>query len=218
MRMTDHVLNATALRSGVPIHSVSLVSQLGKGSQGSLLEALDKGSVSGTGKKDSYEKLMKAAEQLAQSMDVFAKEGEDSIFAKAKASGDTQDIQKWLESLAKSYNDTLKALKSTVSPMDAYYRQMLQEAAKESGEQLAGIGVNLAKDGSISIDKEKLAAAGIDSLEEALGASGSFSSKVSFLAGRIFGNAKANAESISGQYDGSGLPYAAYSNMYDIWG
>ena len=218
MRMTDHVLNATALRSGVPINSVSLVSQLGRNSQGSLLEALEEGSAAGAGKKDSYEKLKKAAEQLAQSMDAFAKEGEDSIFAKAKATGDSQEIQKSLESLAKSYNETLKALKSTASPMDAYYRQMLQEAAKESGESLAGIGVSLGKDGTISIDKEKLAAAGIESLEEALGASAGFTSKVSFLAGRIFGNARANAESSSGRYDAAGNSYAAYSNMYDIWG
>ncbi len=218
MRMTDHVLNATALRSGVPVHKVSLVSQLGKNSQGGLLEALDKKSAATSGQKDRYEKLKKAAEQLAQNLDAFTKEGEDSIFAKAKASGDSQEIHKSLEGLVKSYNSTLKALNTTASPVDAYYRQMLQDAAKENSGALAEIGIAVAKDGTISIDKEKLEAASIDSLEKALGASGGFSAKVSFLAGRIFGNAQANAESSSSQYNASGHAYSAYSNLYDIWG
>ena len=50
MRITDHVLNATALRSGIAVNSVSLVNQLGKNSQNSLLGALEKNSNSTTNK------------------------------------------------------------------------------------------------------------------------------------------------------------------------
>ncbi len=218
MRITDHVLNATALRSGIAVNSVSLVNQLGKNSQNSLLGALEKNSNSTTNKKDSYEKLKKAAEQLSQSMSLLTEEGESSVFSKAKASGDKQEIYKGLEDLAKNYNSTLKALTTTSSSLDAYYRQMLQAVAKESGESLSGLGISFSQNGTMSIDKEKLEAADIDSLEQAFGPSGSFSSKVAFLADRIFGNAKANAESSSSKYDASGHSYAAYSNMYDFWG
>ncbi len=211
MRITDHVLNATALRSGIAVNSVSLVNQLGKNSQNSLLGALEKNSNSTTNKKDSYEKLKKAAEQLSQSMSLLTEEGESSVFYK-------QEIYKGLEDLAKNYNSTLKALTTTSSSLDAYYRQMLQAVAKESGESLSGLGISFSQNGTMSIDKEKLEAADIDSLEQAFGPSGSFSSKVAFLADRIFGNAKANAESSSSKYDASGHSYAAYSNMYDFWG
>lgn len=218
MRMTDHVLNATALRSGIAVNSVSLVNQLGKNSQNSLLDALEKGGKPESRNKEGYEKLKKAAEQLSQSIGILAEEGESSVFSKAKASGDYQEVYDSLEALAKNYNNTMKALVSSSSPLDAYYRQMLQEAAAENKEPLAGLGISFSKNGVMSIDKEKLEAADVESLEQAFGGAGSFSSKVAFLSERIFGNAKANAESSSSQYDASGRSYAAYGNMYDIWG
>ena len=81
MRMTDRVLNASALSSGLAVNNVSLVNQLGKNRQDSLLDALEKGSGASTGKKENYSKLRKAAEQLAQRTEELAKEGEDSIFS-----------------------------------------------------------------------------------------------------------------------------------------
>ena len=63
MRMTDRVLNASALSSGLAVNNVSLVNQLGKNRQDSLLDALEKGSGASTGKKENYSKLRKAAEQ-----------------------------------------------------------------------------------------------------------------------------------------------------------
>ena len=57
MRMTDRVLNASALSSGLAVNNVSLVNQLGKNRQDSLLDALEKGSSASTGKKENYSKL-----------------------------------------------------------------------------------------------------------------------------------------------------------------
>lgn len=218
MRMTDRVLNATALRSGLAINHVSLVDQLGKKRQDSLLDALEQGSGTKAGKKEDYSKLKKAAQQLAQGIEGLADEGEDSIFAKAKASGDREELNKSLQGLAKNYNDTLKKLRGTGSPLDVYYSQMLQEAAGDNSKALAGAGITFGKDGSMEIATDALEKADLDELERLFGASGSFSSKVAFLAGRISGNAQANEESSSSQYDASGHSYAAYSNLYDNWG
>lgn len=218
MRMTDRVLNASALSSGLAVNNVSLVNQLGKNRQDSLLDALEKGSGASTGKKENYSKLRKAAEQLAQRTEELAKEGEDSIFARAKASGDREELSQSLQEFAKNYNDTLKRLRGTGAPLDVYYSQMLQGAAKDNSKALAGVGITFGRDGSMQIAKEALEKADLEELESLFGASGSFSSKVAFLAGRISGNAQANEASSSSQYDASGHSYAAYSNLYDNWG
>ena len=218
MRMTDRVLNASALSSGLAVNNVSLVNQLGKNRQDSLLDALEKGSGASTGKKENYSKLRKAAEQLAQRTEELAKEGEDSIFARAKASGDREELSQSLQEFAKNYNDTLKRLRGTGAPLDVYYSQMLQGAAKDNSKALAGVGITFGRDGSMQIAKEALEKADLEELENLFGASGSFSSKVKFLAGRISGNAQANEASSSSQYDASGHSYAAYSNLYDNWG
>ena len=218
MRMTDRVLNASALSSGLAVNNVSLVNQLGKNRQDSLLDALEKGSGASTRKKENYSKLRKAAEQLAQRTEELAKEGEDSIFARAKASGDREELSQSLQEFAKNYNDTLKRLRGTGAPLDVYYSQMLQGAAKDNSKALAGVGITFGRDGSMQIAKEALEKADLEELENLFGASGSFSSKVTFLAGRISGNAQANEASSSSQYDASGHSYAAYSNLYDNWG
>ena len=156
MRMTDRVLNASALSSGLAVNNVSLVNQLGKNRQDSLLDALEKGSSASTGKKENYSKLRKAAEQLAQRTEELAKEGEDSIFARAKASGDREELSQSLQEFAKNYNDTLKRLRGTGAPLDVYYSQMLQGAAKDNSKALAGVGITFGRDGSMQIAKEAL--------------------------------------------------------------
>ncbi len=172
MRMTDRVLNASALSSGLAVNNVSLVNQLGKNRQDSLLDALEKGSSASTGKKENYSKLRKAAEQLAQRTEELAKEGEDSIFARAKASGDREELSQSLQEFAKNYNDTLKRLRGTGAPLDVYYSQMLQEAAKDNSKALAGVGITFGRDGSMQIAKEALEKADLEELESLFGASG----------------------------------------------
>ena len=70
----------------------------------------------------------------------------------------------------------------------------------------------------MTVDPDKLKAADIDALEKALGASGGFTSKVSFVAGRVSDNAKAGAESISSQYGANGSLLTASGSKYSVWG
>lgn len=220
MRITTQMLNETARKTGVPINSGTLLSHLNNSaSNNSLLKALDKsGSAADTKQKSDYEKLEKNASQLQKSADKLAAKGEDSLFEKAKESKDMEELCKEAQALVEEYNNTMKILQSAPGSLNDYYYQMLQEAASGNSESLANVGITVSKNGKMSVDPDKLKAADIDALEKALGSSGGFTSKVSFVAGRVSDNAKASAESISSQYGANGSLLTASGSKYSFWG
>lgn len=216
MRVTDQILNQTARKAGVPV-SFALSDYLSSKSKNSL-NGLEKNKEVNLAKKNHYEKLEKTAEELVKNAQVFLAEGADSIFAKAKESGSNEEIYQHLDQWMENYNSTLKALKTTATPLNNYYRQMLQETASENSEALKNAGITIGKDGTLSVDKEKLHKTDRDSLESLFGASGTFSKRVSYLGERIADNANANAKSYSNQYNAQGNDYSAFFNKYDFWG
>lgn len=217
MRVTDQIMNATARKAGVPVN-MSLANYLNKNQKNSLEDVFGGNAAADLTKKRGYEKLEKAAEELAKSAQAFLTEGQDSMFAKAKESGNNEEIYSHVEKLLENYNSAIKSLKSNSSPLDDYYRQMLSGAAGENSEALKTAGITIGKDGTLSLDKGKLKEADLESLEKLFGPSGSFSEKVAFLGERIADNAGANALSYSSKYNSSGSSYAAFGNKYDIWG
>ncbi|MDE7225189.1 MAG: hypothetical protein K2O34_15590 [Acetatifactor sp.] len=220
MRITTQMLNETARKTGVPINSGSLLDHLNNSaSDNSLLKALNKsGSVADTKQKSDYEKLEKNAGQLQKSADKLAAKGENSLFEKAKEGNDTEEICKETQALVEEYNNTMKILQSASGPLNDYYYQMLQEAASDNREALESVGITVSKNGKMSVDSDKLKAADIDTLEKALGASGSFTSKVSFVAERVSDNAQAGTRSLTSQYGANGSRYAASCSKYSFWG
>lgn len=221
MRITTQMLNQSARKAGLPINNKSLLNYINNdGSENTLPGALDKNQNSAASaiKKSNYEKLETAAEQLLQTAQSFTAEGEESVFVKAKESGSNEEIYAGVKALVERYNNTLEALRKASTPLNDYYRQMLQGAATDNSEALNGIGITISKDGTAVLDKDKLKAADIGSLEKVLGASGDFSTKVAFLATRISDNAEANAESLTSQYNAQGNIYSAQANKYDFRG
>lgn len=217
MRVTDQIINETARRAGVPVN-MSLVDFLNKSHKDDFSDVFGAEASTNLAKKNSYEKLEKTAEELARSAQAFLAEGQDSMFAKAKESGDYGEVYSQVEKLLESYNSTLKSLKSSSSALDGYYRQMLTEAASENSEALKTAGIAIGKDGTLSLDMEKLKELDKESLENLFGPSGTFTEKVAFLGERVADNAGANALSFSSKYNASGNSYAAIGNKYDIWG
>ncbi len=215
MRITTQMLNASMRKAGLPINNVSLLNYVnGNSSQGnSLLSALNKNGIKVNDR--GYEKLKGLAESLQESAE---KVGSGDAFEEARKSGDKEPIYNNAREMVKNYNNTIKALKNTSSPLDHYYRQMLGEVSTDAEAQLKEIGITKASDGTLSVDKDKMTSADIDKLEEILGADGTFSSRISFLANRIADNAKANAASASSQYNAFGDAYFAAASKYDFWG
>ena len=220
MRITTQMLNESARKAGQPINRTSLLNYINtENSQNPLINALNKKNNSvDTKKQENYEKLEKNADTLYKQTDIFTIEGEASIFAKAKAGGSNQEIYDNIEALVKSYNNTMKALSDASTALNDFYRDMLKEAAGDNAEALNSIGITQSKDGTLSIDSEKLKTADVDTLEKIFGASGDFVKKTDFLAERILDNAKTNTENLTNRYDSSGNIYAGNNNRYNFWG
>lgn len=221
MRITTQMLNETARKTGIPINDTSLLNHIyNNGSGNSLLNVLNKSgnSAADAKQKNSYEKLEKTAGQLQKRADNLAAKGEGSLQAKAKESGNTEEICKELQALADDYNNTIKILQSDPGPLNDYYCQMLRETATENSKALAEAGITVSKNGKMTVDEDKLKSVDVDTLEKVLGASGDFTSKVSFLAGRISDNAQAGIKSLGSQYNSAGGLYTPSDSRYNFRG
>ena len=198
MRVTTQMLNESARKAGLPIHDTSLLNYINKGNGGNgLLDAISGKKDQNTGKvnrmqKYGYEKMEKLAGGLSQSAEAF------------------------LVKMVKAFNDTLLALKKETGAINRLYLESLKSAAKENEAALKKAGVTMAEGGPLVTDKEKLSEADLETLEKAFGPSGDFTSKVSYVAGRVEDNAAANLDSISNQYTSGGSAYrAALLSRYD---
>ncbi len=222
MRITTQMLNESARKAGLPINNTSLLNyKKNDGTGNSLLDALNKKkeTAATAAQKSDYEKLDKEADQLTQVAEVLLKDGENSLFEQAKTSGDNQKVYDSIEKLFASYNSTLKELRNTSNTMNDFYRQMLLESPDEVKENLSGVGITFAKDGTASIDMEKVKAADLETLEGLFGKESDFVQKIEFLSTRISDNAEANVESLGNAYNAGGNLYSAMSSSkYDFWG
>lgn len=220
MRITNSMLNRTSAESGMPLNGSSLLNYIdNSSSEDELLSAVQNGKTNkGTGNKTAYEKLGTAAEKLADKAIEFALQGKDSLFEEARESGSNEKIWERAEELVKSYNSLLKEMGGNSSELENYYKKMLLEGAKGSAEGLAQVGITLQKDGTLKVDREKLKAADLDTLEKVLGRKGGFSVTTALIAGKIADQAQADTESLSSRYDASGNSWSAAVNKYDFWG
>ena len=221
MRITTQMLNESARKAGLPVNNTSLLNYVNRKGQGStLLDALNqkKETTQKIEQKSNYEKLDKEADKLTQAAGVLLKEGENSIFEQAKENGDNQAVCDSIEKFFESYNSTLKELKNNSNTMNDFYRQMLTEAGTEEKESLSEIGITFAKDGTAKVDKEKVKAADLETLERMFGKESDFVGKVQFLSTRISDNAEVNIKSLGNSYNASGSLYSAVgSNRYEFW-
>ena len=217
MRVTNYMLDESSRKAGMTLNN-----QLYSGSVDE--ESTDDGVLSALkerkterilGDRFGYEKLQKAAQNLQKTIANFTKE-KDSLFDKAKESGDNSELLRQTEALVKNYNAVLKELGASGAEQSGYYKKILQQITQKSKDSLAEIGISQAADGSLQIDQEKLKAADAETLEKVLGPSGRFGTRLAFVTDRISEDAQANTESLSSRYDASGNLWSAQSGRYDF--
>lgn len=222
MRITTQMLNESARKAGLPIGNISLLNYIKTDEKGNtLLDALNKNieSSANSAKKSSYEKLDKEADKLTQVVGELLQEGDSSLFEQAKVSADNQKVYDSISGFLDSYNSTLNALRSISNTMTDFYRETMLETAIESKEDLSSVGITFAKDGTASVNMEKIKSTDIATLESLLGPQSEFVNKVGFLSDRISNNAEANVESLSCAYNAGGNLYSLLnSNKYDFLG
>ena len=216
MRITTQMLNKSFERAGLPIPRTSLLDYINKNTSGSILPTTLNQKNSTLYNKKNYEKIKEAADNLAEQTSVFTAKDRNNIFEKIKEGGEKKELYNHVEKMVNSYNSTLDALKGSGDTMNRYYSQMMRLSAAENKKAWSSIGIEVSSGGKLSIDKEKLEAADIETVEKVLGESGSFMTKTEFMADKISDNAKANVESVSSQYNARGNSYTEQLSRYDV--
>ena len=165
-------------------------------------------------RKNNYAKLEDLSEKLSQSASKLAGSDKDSIYDKAKESGDTTDILSDVNKMVEAYNATMKQLKTTGGIMNEFY---IPAGSKES---LESIGISQAKDGSLIVDEKVFRNADADTLQKVLGGENGIASKIGFLGEHINKNASENVVSASNRYGSNGATYmeAFEANKYNFFG
>lgn len=220
MRVTTQMLNETARKTGLPVNNSSLLNYVNKKDNNSLLNSLQSNTTqkANVAKKKSYETLGDAADSLEEASKALTNEKEDNLFAKAKESGSTEDVIKAVKALMEQYNETTKQLDKNTSSINMYYSQMLKSLASKNGEELSKLGISVGKDGSISVDEDKLKEAKLEDLETMFGAKSEFVQKLQFLASHVSDSVTAELESMGTQYGQDANSFSSYiSNKYDFW-
>lgn len=222
MRITTQMLNEATQKSGLQVQRRTLLDYVNNKNAGnSLFQALSasRTNSSNASKLSTYEKLESSADKLLQQVTSFIADDEESIFDKIEKDGKEEDketLYDSIDSMIESYNAIMNSLKTSTGTLDSYYRKMMKEVAAENEEALADIGISVERDGSMSLNMDKLKACDIATVKDVLGESGTFSTKIGLLAAHISDNAEANVESLSSQYNSLGSTYSASSSKYNF--
>lgn len=144
MRVTTQMLNRAAEKAGLPINRTSLLNYInGNSSNVSLANSLSKAKKAESVKKADYEKLETSADETVKSMDKLLSAGGENVTA--------SDLQSFVD----HYNDMLKSLSKTSDTLNSFYAQTVKDTVKGCQKELEQLGITMAKDGTLSFDKEK---------------------------------------------------------------
>ena len=221
MRVTNQMLANSSAKLGISLQRTSLLDIMNNKSSG-LLSNISNNSISASNilKKNNYSKLEDTSENLNKHAAKLADTDNNSIYDKAKESGNTKEILSDVGKMVEEYNATMKQLRATGGTMNDFYRQQLKEVPASCKDALKNVGITQAKDGSLIVDEKTLQSVDADALKKAFGNETGFASKISFISSRINQNASANAASASSRYTSSGSSYMNYYevNKYNFFG
>lgn len=220
MRITSKMLNETAARGGLPINRPTLLDYINKDDDNSLMSVLNKSKQKSSDmlKKNNYEKIADAAEDLINAASKLKDDSEEGLFATAKSEGDYEELHDTIMDLLTGYNDTISNSKTLTGTLEVFYNNMLKEIPAENSELLASVGVSVAKNGSVEVDEEKLKAADMETLEKIFGKDSEFLTKLAFVGEKISDSADANVESLTSSYTSTGSSYSSVASKYDFLG
>ena len=109
-------------------------------------------------------------------------------------------------------------MKKTSGILNNYYHQTMREIATTNKSALAEIGITVRTDGTLSVNKEKLAEADQEKIKKVLGGESDFAKRMDAVASRVADNAAAGAASAASQYNSSGYLANSYLSRYNFRG
>ena len=158
--------------------------------------------------RSNYEKLEKSATSLKEQTKLLAE--------KADVGG--KDLTGTAANVVQHYNDTMEGLRKSSGILNDYYRQTMKEIAASNKDKLEEVGITVRKDGTLALNKDKLAEADAEEVKAALGASGDFAKRMQAVASRAADNAAVSATNAASQYTSSGALTNSYLSRYNFRG
>ncbi len=205
-QMLNHSRRKTKLSASRRSSLLSAVKN-NSGLQNTRLGQMNMGSVqSARLLRSKYMKLENSASSLMEQTKLLAE--------KADIGG--KDLSTTAANVVQSFNDTLDQLKDTSGILNRYYQQTMKEIAATNKSALGEIGITVRTDGTLLLDKEKLAAADPEKVKNTLGASSDFAKRMDAVASRVADNAAASASSASSQYSSQGGLTNSYLSRYNF--
>lgn len=199
IRVSTQTLSNNRKRNGLPAGSGSLLDYVRQNRSGgsSRLSAMNTFTNGVRGNRligSRYEKLDTTAGELADRAKLLG----------TAVDGEDKNIVDQAVKMADSFNETLNQLKDASGVLNQYYYQTLKETSTGNLNALEEIGIKVAADGRLSINREKLESADAEKVKALMGSQGEFLKKVSFVASRAADNAQASASSLSNRYNSRG--------------
>ncbi len=140
-----------------------------------------------------YYDMQYHAKQVGEYAEALKTTKKDSIYDKARESGNTDEIVSNIKSFVKQYNNMLEDLEESGTASDRIFRTQLSGMSNLAERDLELTGVTRMADGTLVVDEEKLEAADVDTLEKVWGGNG-FSAKAAAKAGSVEATAERNIE------------------------
>ena len=166
----------------------------------------------------AYQNIKDKADALQASAAKLTAQGEDSLFEKAKETGDTSGITAQIKEFVEQYNNMVRNLKGSGDRLNSAYADSLNTYAVMHRNVLKGTGVSQQTDGTLKLDEGALREASLEALERAWGGSSSFASKAATTASLASANAVSNINSkMSNSYSNLLRNYGSSGNYFNYW-
>lgn len=170
------------------------------------------------GSQAVYQNMKKYSGEIQYSASELTKTGEDSLFAKAKESGDTTGITKQVKEFVDQYNGMVRSLKSSGSRVDNSYLNQLNSNAMMCRSALQATGVTRNSDGTLSVNDKALKGATLEQLEKAWGSGSTFVTKTNAAAENIQSNAVSGMNNlINNSYSDLLKNFGARGNYFNFF-
>lgn len=158
--------------------------------------------------KMAYSQIKKGAEGVREHGENLSQTGEDSLFGKAEASGNTKDVAYEINRFVDDYNSMLTNMKKIGGSVQNIYAKQFATQALIHRDELSKIGITASQDGSLNVNQDVLKNAGIDDMKKVFQGSSSFAGQAAVKSIYVESSAVSNL---------SANPYTSY-NRYGTYG
>lgn len=158
--------------------------------------------------KMAYSQVKKGAEGVREHGENLSQTGDESLFGKAVATGNTKDVAYEINRFVDDYNSMLTNMKKIGGSVQNIYAKQFATQAVIHRDELSKIGITASKDGTLNVNQDVLKNAGIDDMKKVFQGSSSFAGQAAVKSIYVESSAVSNL---------SANPYTSY-NRYGTYG